>query len=192
MIPNEEGKIRYINEHFAYEVEELLNSLYFYLSVQARAKQLSEKNVLPVFVNASLEHTLLHARNLLEFYYYPKKKYVKANAWAYISSWQPPAKTRNVKELQARVNDEVTHLGWKRLEVRPEDKSWSPLGVISELLDVTAIFLAQLDRKFYGDGLKLLEDQMRQFRVKQHTVEGKRVLEYFDLFDFTFKSVSLN
>lgn len=190
-IPDEEGKIRYINEHLAYEVEELLYSAHFYISVQARAKQLSEKKILPVLVNLSLEHTLLHARNLLEFYYYRhEKKY--AQAWAYVSGWQPPVMTPNVKKLQARVNDEVTHLGWKRLDVKLEDKTWNPLGVINELLDLTAEFLAQLDRKFYRNGLRMLEIQMNQSRVKQHMVEGKPALEYYDFFDSTVKSFAFS
>jgi hypothetical protein len=73
-IPDEERKILYINEHFVYEVEELLFSALFFISVQARAKQLSEKRILPVFQNAAIDHALLHARNLLEFYYYEHKE----------------------------------------------------------------------------------------------------------------------
>lgn len=100
--------------------------------------------------------------------------------------------TPNVKKLQARVNDEVTHLGWKRLDVKLEDKTWNPLGVINELLDLTAEFLAQLDRKFYRNGLRMLEIQMNQSRVKQHMVEGKPALEYYDFFDSTVKSFAFS
>jgi len=190
-IPDEEGKIRYINEHFAYEVEELLFSALFFISVQARAKQLSEKKILPVFLNAAVDHTLLHARNLLEFYYYKHKEEMYARAGAYVSSWQFPIKTPNVKKLEARVNDEVAHLGWKRLDVKLEDKTWHLLDVINELLDTTADFLVQLDRKFYREGLTMLETDMKKLRVKQYTDEGKHVLEYYDLFDAAMKSVSL-
>jgi hypothetical protein len=189
IIPDEEGKIRYINEHFRYEVEELLYSALFFISVQARAKQLSDKKILTVFQNTVLDHTLLHARNLLEFYYY-KDKEGYARARAYVSSWQFPIKTPNVRKLEARVNDEVTHLGWKRLDVK--DKTWNPLDVINELLGTTADFLVQLDRKFYREGLTMLETEMKELRVKRHTDEGGQVLEYYDLFDAAMKSVSLN
>jgi hypothetical protein len=190
-IPDEEGKIRYINEHFVYEVEELLFCALFYISVQARAKQLSEKKTLQVFLNAAVDHTLLHARNLLEFYHYkPKEAYARAGA--YVSRWQFPTKTPNVKKLEARVNDEVTHLGRKRLDIKLEDKTWHLLDVINELLDTTAKFLVQLDRKFYREGLTMLETKMKKLRVKQQTDEGKEVLQYYDLFDAAIKSFSLS
>ena len=191
-IPDEEGKIRYINEHFVYEVEELLFSALFFISVQARAKQLSEKKILTVFQNTAVDHTLLHARNLLEFYYYKDKDEMYARARAYVSSWQFPTKTPNVKKLEARVNDEVTHLGWKRLDIKLEDKTWHLLDVINELLDTTAEFLVQLDRKFYREGLTMLETEMKKLRVTQYTDVGKQVLEYYDLFDAAMKSVSLS
>jgi hypothetical protein len=138
-----------------------------------------------------VDHTLLHARNLLEFYYYKHKEEMYARAGAYVSSWQFPIKTPNVKKLEARVNDEVTHLGWKRLDVKLEDKTWHLLDVINELLNTTADFLVQLDRKFYREGLTMLETDMKKLRVKQYTDEGKQVLEYYDLFDAAMKSVSL-
>jgi len=72
-----------------------------------------------------------------------------------------------------------------------EDKTWHLLDVINELLDTTADFLVQLDRKFYREGLTMLETDMKKLRVKQHTDEGKQVLEYYDLFDAAMKSVSL-
>jgi hypothetical protein len=191
-IPNEDTKIRYINEHFVYEVEELLFSALFFISVEARAKELSEKKLLPVFRNAAIDHALLHARNLLEFYYYGHKEQMYARARAYVGSWKSPAKTPNVKKLEARVNDEVTHLGWKRLDVKLEDKPWHLLDVINELLDTTAEFLVQLDRKFYREGLKMLESEMNKLRVKQYAHEGKQVLAYYDLFDAAMKSVRLS
>jgi hypothetical protein len=187
-IPDEDRKIRYINEHFRYEVEELLYSALFFISVQARAKQLSDKKIFTVFQNTALDHTLLHARNLLEFYYY-KDKEGYARARAYVSSWQFPIKTPNVRKLEARVYDEVTHLGWKRLDVK--EKTWNPLGVINELLDTTADFLVQLDRKYYREGLTMLETEMKELRVKQYAHEGKQVLTYYDLFDAVTKSVRL-
>jgi hypothetical protein len=190
-IPDEDGKTRYINEHFVYEVEELLLSALFYISVQARTKELSEKKTLQVFLNAAVDHTLLHARNLLEFYYYKGNEEKYAQARAYVSGWQSPTKTTNVKKLEARVNDEVTHLGWKRLDIKYEDKTWRLLDVINELLDITAVFTGQLDRKFYRDGLSRLETEMKELRVKQHTDGGKLVLDYFDLFDAVLRSVRL-
>jgi len=182
-IQDEERKARFINEHFSYEVLELLQSSLFILSVQARKKELSERGTYQFFLNMALEHTLLHARNLLEFFYYrgDKKKY--AQAPAYILDWTPPSKTVNVKELETRVNDEITHLGWKRLDVELEDKSWKPLGVIGELLDLTDQFLLGLDQKLYGNGLRTLKDEMQKLRIKYHMDEVKPVLEYYDLFD---------
>jgi hypothetical protein len=191
-IPDEERKIRYINEHFVYEVQELLFSALFFISVQARAKQLSEKGILRVFQNAAIDHSLLHARNLLEFYYYEHKEKIYARARAYVGSWRFPAKTPNVKKLEARVNDEVTHLGWKRLDVKLEDKTWHLLDVINELLDTTAEFLVQLDRKFYREGLTMLETEMNKLRVKQYAHEGNQILEYYDLFEAAMKSVRLS
>jgi hypothetical protein len=188
-VPNEERKIRYINEHFVYEVQELLFSALFFISVQVRENELSDKRVLPVFRNMAIDHALLHARNLLEFYYYGGKEEMYARAGAYVDSWKPPVKTPNVRKLEARVNDEVTHLGWKRLDVKLEYKNWPLLDVINELLDTTAQFLAQLDRKYRRGGLKMLETDMNKLRVKQYTHQGKAVLAYYDLFDNAVKSV---
>lgn len=191
-VPDEERKIRFINEHFVYEVEELLFAALFFISVQARAKELSDKRILPVFQNMAIDHALLHARNLLEFYYYGHKEQMYARARAYVGGWKSPAKTPNVKKLEARVNDEVTHLGWKRLDVKLEDKTWRLLDVINELLDTTAEFLARLDRKFYREGLKMLETDMNKLRVKEYAHEGKQVLAYYDLFEAAMKSVRLS
>jgi hypothetical protein len=189
-IPDAEERVRYINEHFAYEVRELLYSALFFVSVQARPNQLSEE-ILPFFRNMAVEHTLLHARNLLEFYYYKGHDEKYARAEAYVRTWQSPTKTPNVIKLGARVNSEITHLGWKRLDVKKEEKTWYLLDVVNELLSVTREFLSQLDMKFYRDGLKTLETEMKQFRLERHTGEGKPVLRYFDLFYAKFRAVNL-
>jgi hypothetical protein len=149
----------------------------------------------PAPVKADLRAAQLKAsegETPLEFYYYEHKEQMYARARAYVGSWKSPAKTPNVKILEARVNDEVTHLGWKRLDAKLEDKTWHLLDVINELLDTTAEFLAQLDWKFYREGLTMLETEMNKLRVKQYAHEGKRVLAYYDLFDAAMKSVSLS
>ncbi len=173
----EEAKIRFINAHFAYEVEELLYSSHFFLSVKAREKELTEKGVYHILLNTALDHCLLHARSLLEFYYYADRK--SARASAYVSDWKSPEKSKNIRELEMRVNSEITHLGWKRLEV--VTKNWNLLGVVNELLDVTDKFLSQLDQKFFEPRLKAVKDAISTKRVKAS--ENGQSFEYRDLFE---------
>jgi hypothetical protein len=169
-------KIRFINEHFAYEVEELLYSSHFFLSVKAREKELTERGVYQIFLNTALDHSLLHARSLLEFYYYGDRK--SARAIAYLPHWKSPEKSRNIQELERRVNSEIVHLGWKRLDV--VTKGWNLLGVVNELLDVTDKFLSQLDQKFFEPRLKAVKGAISTKQVK--TSDGLS-FKFIDLFE---------
>ena len=184
-ITSEERKIRFINEHFVYEVEELLYSSLMFLSIQARQKELTEKQVYQVFMNAVLDHSLLHGRSLLDFFYHQGDK-KSARASAFVPHWKTPHMTENIINLQRRVNDEIMHLGWKRLDVR--DKSWKPIDVTNELLDVTDQFLSELDQKFYENSLKTLKDKTLKQRVK--IPQNNEPIEYFDLFDGAVKSIT--
>jgi len=70
------------------------------------------------------------------------------------------------------VNDEITHLGWSRLEVLPEDKLWSPVAVVMELLETTKVFLDELDLKPLPDRISKLKDGIEN---------GFIVMDYFGM-----------
>jgi hypothetical protein len=124
MNPDIQQKTDYLNEHFVYEAQELVSCGLFHASILKHTRAMRERMLYEVFVNISLDHTLLHARNLLEFPFYKEDgdgKY--ARAVSYVTDWVRPPMTPNLSLLERRVNDEITHLGWNRLNVRPEEKS---------------------------------------------------------------------
>ena len=80
---------------------------------------------------------LLHGRNLLEFYYKTNKKHLYARASGYVPVWRPPTKTKSILKLHNRVNDEITHLGWKRIEVKDGEKGWPFVDIARDMCEIT-------------------------------------------------------
>ena len=105
---SEEEKARFLNEHFAFEVRELIYSVWFFITSKHHEVGV-QLEVEQFLLNTSLDHFLLHARNLLEFYYWTGKPSKYANAKEYIPDWRTKISPA-IRKLDKWVYPEVTHL----------------------------------------------------------------------------------
>lgn len=146
-------KKEYLNEHFRYEVTELLSELYFHTSLVKRIE--NGEYEAQQYMNMSIEHACLHVRNLDEFYYDGLKK-GEYRAADYIPSWINTERSQYLESSKTRINNEIAHMGSKRY-INPEDKQWDIPKLVWEILDVTSKFLNQLDENYYNMELKELK-----------------------------------
>jgi hypothetical protein len=164
-------KIRYLEEHYAYEVQELLTCIWFFVT----AKRHSGDNDLRQFLeNAGLDHFLLHARNLLEFYYEQNRPRIYAHASDFVSGWRPPKRTPAIRKLGSRVYGEVTHLAWMRLQVPLSGKGWDLPQIALDLLTTTRRFIESLNPPFKGPVMDGLAKDCRAYlqRIEQRNWTG--------------------
>lgn len=99
--------------------------------------------------SALIESFAIHTRNLLKFFYDEKLReddvvasdfYPEQNEWGLIKE-----KYNNkdlLKQIFNRVNKEVAHITYKRLEVTQEEKSWG------KIINLTKNLLNQLFEEF--------------------------------------------
>lgn len=153
----------FLDEHFLYEVRELYACVWFSMSIQRHAGRASPQVEL-FLSNAALDHFLLHARNLLEFYYEERKPHLYARAREFVPSWRPPKKTASIRRLEKRVHGEVTHLAWERLGVHPSEKGWPFVQIGIDLLEVTERFLASMDIRYHSQRIRELRAEASIFR----------------------------
>jgi hypothetical protein len=184
---DEQKKQAYLDEHFLYEARELNYCVMFIVSLQFHVgKQVTDRGrwVEEFFGNTGLDHFLLHARNLLEFYYKDDKPHMYARARFYIPAWKPPKKTDLIRELEKRVHGEVTHLGWERLGVPPNGKSWAFVDLAIDLLNVTESFLKALDRSYHSEPIKILRAELSLSKDNYEIMKAESRLTFPDLFSF--------
>ena len=122
------NKIAFIQKHFMYEVQELLNARFFLSAVKKGEVMYSipnPRNVSPaaisqhlgtISMNMALEHALMHSRILYEFYFVPeeskKAPHGHPRAYMYIDDYKKPAFTKNITAVfYDKVNNQITHLG---------------------------------------------------------------------------------
>ena len=163
--PTEAQKSLFLEEHFRYEVQEHYASVWISMSIQRHAG-LASHQVELLLSNTALDHFLLHARNLLEFYYEERKPHLYARAREFVPSWRPPKKTPWIRRLEKKVHGEVTHLAWERLSVPPSEKGWPFVQIGADLLDVTENFLASLDMKYHTKPIRELRAEASIFRER--------------------------
>lgn len=130
-------KRKYLNDHFPYEVYELVGARSFHNNLPANNQFIK---------NMSIEHSCLHARNLYEFYF-DNPDSSKLVAKDYNANWAASKDTKNLKDFAKRVNNEVSHLGFLRY-TDAKDKGWDIIGLIDEILVLTKRFLTDLDPKY--------------------------------------------
>ncbi len=164
---SEEDKVRFLNEHVCYEVEELLNCRSFFGSLVKHQASI-DGNLFVVFQNTALEHTLLHSRNLLEFFFYGAVK-GHAQASDYVNGWQKIRGdwTDNLQKLEQRVNNEIAHLDWRRLNVKPEERSWNLVPLVDDLLDTAVLFFSKLDDSYMGERAHNLQAALEFYRTNK-------------------------
>ena len=144
----------------------------FLLSLFAHRTELEQRSLFPALQNTGLEHFGLHARVLLEFLFYDSHEGY-ARATDYVDGWTSMRKmTKSILVLQKRVNSEISHLGWERLKVKPEEKGWQPLPIAQDLLDIYELFLSKVDDHCKQERAKLLQVALGQYKNKMWDVFG--------------------
>jgi hypothetical protein len=180
---SEPEKRLYLEEHFAYEVRQVIYGMWF--SLDARRHKVGVNSNLEQFLeNLGLDHFLLHARNLLEFFYYGSDSLgVYARAVSFVPGWKPPAETAWIRMLEKRVQPEVSHLGWDRLRVAPGDKGWNQAEITKDLLSCVEVFLEQLDQKFKSDKINVLRVEVKHFQEILESNDPSRFLDMFRMLE---------
>jgi len=86
---DERRKQAYLDEHYAYEVRELCCCVWYMLSLHRGwpARNPEEENVRGFLENTGVDHFLMHALNLLEFYYKTENPHLYARAKFFVPSW---------------------------------------------------------------------------------------------------------
>lgn len=166
MAISDNKKKLYVNEHFAYEVESLVNAQQFYVTTQA----LYQTNKIDInrylaYNNIAIESVLMHSRNLVEFLFYPidnKDEYARAKY--FVTDWSEQMSDQ-IKKFSERVNDEIVHLGWARLNKTPLTKGWKLIELGTEIINVSMKFLYKVEANgtYYEDGLKRLKTYVLLF-----------------------------
>lgn len=127
-------------EHIQYEVERLRESF-------GRLKRNLRPEVLQSEVNDQLELTLLHARNIIDFFEYSRtksevrpKKAQKDDLIAEDYGW-PVQSLRIDRKIKTRIDKEVAHLTYSRCGKSQEEKGWRLEDFIPVLIREAELFL---------------------------------------------------
>jgi hypothetical protein len=114
------------SEHLKYE----------YAMLQATAEEISKHDYEQMLRNAILESWVQHVRNLIDFFYTPKRQddMVIGDFLGGIDlpDGFPPI-TSDLDKAKTRANKEMSHLTYTRVGVKPEEKNW-PVGQITNQL----------------------------------------------------------
>ena len=122
----------------------------------------------------NIEHTMLHARGLYEFYYcidtnpnnYNETHNPRANM--YVPSFTKPAYTQDITaDFLKRASAQIQHLGIDRTSTPSEKFNVSQtVSIVDDLLRVTKDFLDKLevvDSGFFYTRLKDLKNDLAQY-----------------------------
>jgi hypothetical protein len=99
--------------------------------------------------DALLESFALHLRNLIEFFFFLKKKdeYVRAQHFFEHSSELKIEVPLDVRKLLERVNTEVSHLTDKRIDGNAKEKEWKTSEMVELVERETKKFAARASPK---------------------------------------------
>jgi hypothetical protein len=98
--------------------------------------------------NTCLESFVVHASNILDFFYKPLLQPDDAKAIHFMDEeqaeqWQAllPSYSHHFKRFNRKRNKEVMHLSYKRLEVKPQEKPWGVKGIAEHIEELVNQFL---------------------------------------------------
>jgi hypothetical protein len=98
--------------------------------------------------NICVEVFTIHLRNLLDFFYPPKREHpTDVFARHFFSSpeqWNPPPKTELLRHSHTRAHKEVAHLTTGRKSTR-EEKLWDVTAICADLLPIISLFAHDAD-----------------------------------------------
>jgi hypothetical protein len=100
--------------------------------------------------NALLESFVIHASNVLDFFYRPQVKEDDVKALHYvkdIKQWRTklPVQSDEFKEFQTKRNKWVMHMSYNRLDVGPQDRRWGAPKLAKQIKKLVDLFLDNAD-----------------------------------------------
>lgn len=128
-------------EHVSYEIHMLFRSALGFGAV------IGDSFEAHTVRNALMQSFAIHARNLIGFLYQNPKS-DDASASHYLKDpeeWSATEKPVVPDHVKGRVNKEVTHLTYKRLEVPPEKKPWPFMETLTPLSACLDLWAAKAD-----------------------------------------------
>lgn len=152
---SEGERSHFLEEHFDYEVD-----MFFFALKKIMDPNKQKSSEITANINMALEDFLLHARNLLEFFYHacPKtdKRACAEHFFKNQKDWLKicPAKTDDIKKLENRVNGEVTHLGYNRFDGVSTEKLWNNVQLLHDFMNIVKIFINNAEEKYISQTLK--------------------------------------
>ena len=128
--------IEFSGEHLYYEIDMLYNV----------SRLLTGQKHEVYYFDALLESFVIHASNVLDFFYKPQVKADDALAIHYINNtkdWYKklPLHNKYFQKFHTKRNKHVMHLSYKRLDVKPEQKSWRVTKITKEIKKIVDNFL---------------------------------------------------
>jgi hypothetical protein len=183
---SEAEKIKFLDEHFRFEVRELIACVYFYITTQVH-KVGKNLNVEIFMVNTALDHAFLHARNLSEFFYDGNDPDNYAHAIAFSPKWGPRRKPKLVHSFERRVNPEVVHLCWARLSSPEADRMWNVEEVAVPILTEVLNFINSLDDSYITENTGMLKletlDVIKHIKTVKVPPPRKKVRDLFAIME---------
>ncbi len=148
-----ELKKRFLYEYFLNVVQMFFYSLNKNIQIKNEKRRYidqldNEKIVLSAY--------LLYGRHLLEFFYHPcSKKDNRAYAGHFVENWKNilPSKTPSIIELEKRVNNEITHLSYNRLNIDQNNKEWDTIKLLHDFMVVVKLFISKLNKQYNPENL---------------------------------------
>ncbi len=137
---SKEKLVTFSGEHLYYEIVMLYGA----------TRMLQEGVTDMIVYNALLESFVIHASNILDFFYKPASQPDDAKAIHYVRNvkkWNEalPSYAKYFRKFNRKRNKEVTHLTYKRLDVKPHEKKWGSPEITKQIQHIVDCFLTQAD-----------------------------------------------
>jgi len=121
--------------------------LYYEFAMLFGVVEILQRDVEDVYLyNALLESFVVHAANILDFFYRPPVKPDDARAEHFMDhpqAWRRllPPYEKHFKKFDMKRNKRVVHLSYRRLDVRPEDRRWGIVKISKEIRKILKLFV---------------------------------------------------
>jgi len=121
--------------------------LYYEFAMLFGVVDILQKEVEDVYLyNALLESFVVHAANILDFFYKPMIKEDDAKAEHFMDhpqAWRKilPPYEKHFKKFDMKRNKRVVHLSYKRLEIHAEDRRWGVRKIAKEIKKLLKLFV---------------------------------------------------
>jgi hypothetical protein len=108
--------------------------------------------------NALLESFAIHVRNLRNFFFKKQSSRLKDEILAidYLDNWNPP-KSEYLGRIEGKINEEISHLSYKRIEISLEAKNWNVDLIVAELEQALTAFLRGVPDAHLGARMQQLK-----------------------------------